>query len=783
VATPPVESPPASPAARPESAAPEANNFLRTLIRDHLKAGVHDRVATRFPPEPNGYLHIGHAKSICLNFGLAKEFGGTCNLRFDDTNPAKEEVEYVQSIEADVRWLGFTPSAVLFASDYFEEMYQLAEGLIRSGKAYVDDLDEVGIREHRGTAWEPGRPSPWRDRSVDDNLDLFRRMRAGEFPDGARVLRGKGDMSAANLKLRDPLLYRIRHEHHHRTGDTWCIYPMYDYAHPLEDAIEQITHSICTLEFENNRDIYDWVIRETGAYKVQQYEFARLAVTHMLMSKRKLLRLVKEGHVAGWDDPRMPTIAGLRRRGVTPEAIRDFCERVGVAKANSVVDIEALDAAIRDDLNARAPRWMAVLDPLKVIVEDWAADKRDTMDAPHWPHDVPQEGSRPVTFGRELWIDRADFSEEPPPKWHRLAPGREVRLRYGYVVKCVGVEKDATGAVVAVRCTHDPATRGGTTPDGRKVPGTIHWVAADVARPVTVRVYDRLFTAERPDAGDEDFLTHLNPRSLTTVTAYAEPGLIALGGGRHLQLERVGYFYTDPVDSTADTVVLNRVVGLKDSWSKAEKPAAAPAPVKGPEVMGQGGKPPRNAPPVAKKPVADTLTPAQSARAERWMGALGVAEDDAALLSSDDTLAALFDEAADSVGAHAPALATFLLNELPKDARGSVRDAAAVGTLVLRIEDGTVTGRSAKDVLAVLLAEGGDPDAIIAAKGLRQVSDRGAIEAVVADVIARNPGQLAAFRGGRTGLLGFFVGEVMKATRGAANPGLVQELVRVALGA
>ncbi|MFN7146265.1 MAG: glutamine--tRNA ligase/YqeY domain fusion protein, partial [Myxococcota bacterium] len=551
----------------------ETNNFLRALIRDHLAAGVHDRVATRFPPEPNGYLHIGHAKSICLNFGLAREFGGTCNLRFDDTNPEKEEVEYVRSIEADVRWLGFSPSGVYYASDYFEEMYRLAEKLIQDGKAYVDDLTDAEIREYRGTVSEPGRPSPYRDRSVAENLDLFRRMRAGEFPDGARVLRGKGDMAAANMKMRDPLLYRIRHAHHHRTGDTWCIYPMYDYAHPLEDAIERITHSICTLEFENNRDIYDWVIRETGAFEVHQYEFARLKISYTVMSKRKFLKLVQGGHVAGWDDPRMPTIAGLRRRGVTPEAIREFCERVGVAKANSVVDLEALDATIRDDLNARAPRWMAVLDPLKVVVEDWDAGKTDIISAPHWPHDVPNEGARDVTFSRELWIDRSDFAEEPPPKWHRLAPGREVRLRYGYVVKCVGVDKDAAGNVVAVRVTHDPATRGGNTPDGRKVPGTIHWVSAAAAKPVEVRLYDRLFAHERPDALGDDFLEHLNPDSLKVVTAWAEPGLAALSGGAHVQIERTGYFFTDPVASKPGAPVFNRVVGLKDSWAKAEAKA------------------------------------------------------------------------------------------------------------------------------------------------------------------------------------------------------------------
>jgi glutaminyl-tRNA synthetase len=764
---------------------PEAGNFLRSLIAEDLRTGRHTTVATRFPPEPNGYLHIGHAKSICLNFGLAREFGGTCNLRFDDTNPAKEEVEYVEAIEADVRWLGFEPTAVLYASDYFEEMYRLAEKLVVAGRAYVDDLTEAEIRDYRGTISEPGRASPYRDRSVGENLDLLRRMRAGEFPDGARVLRGKGDMAAANIKLRDPLLYRIRHEHHHRTGDKWCIYPMYDYAHPLEDAIEHITHSICTLEFENNRDIYDWVIRETGSFEVHQYEFARLALSYTVMSKRKLLLLVKDHHVAGWDDPRMPTIAGLRRRGVTPEAIRDMCERVGVARANSLVEIEVLDGAIRDDLNTRAPRVMAVLDPLKVILEDWPADKVDSLDAPYWPHDVPKEGSRAVPFGRELYIERADFAEVPPPKFHRLAPGREVRLRYGYVIKCVGVDKDAAGNIVAVRCTHDAASRGGNVPDGRKIPGTLHWVSTAHAVPATVRLYDRLFAHERPDAGEEDFRSHLNPTSLTTVDALVEPALAKLGPGEHVQFERTGYFFTDPVDSEPGAPVFNRVVGLKDSWAKvAEKaaPLASGTPAK-PATPRPAAPRPDVAKPEAARPArrtVDDLTPAQTARFLRFTGALALPEDDATLLAADDALSALFDAAVDAhPSAHT--VASFLLNELPRDAREKVTDGAVLGRLVARIDDGTITGRSAKDVLGELLAGGGDPDAIIARKGLKQVSDPNALAAIVAEVLAKNPAQLTAYRGGRANLLGFFVGEVMKATRGTANPKLAQDLVRTAL--
>ncbi len=749
----------------------ESNNFLRALIRAHLDTGVHDRVATRFPPEPNGYLHIGHAKSICLNFGLAREFGGTCNLRFDDTNPAKEEVEYVESIKADVQWLGFQWSGLYFASDYFERMYLLAEALIEAGKAYVDDLDEAEIRAHRGTISEPGRPSPYRDRSIAENLDLLRRMRAGEFPNGARVLRAKGDMSAANLKLRDPLLYRIRHDHHHRTGDAWCIYPMYDYAHPLSDAFEGITHSICTLEFENNRDIYDWVIRETGVHEVHQYEFARLFLTYTVMSKRKLLRLVKEGFVSGWDDPRMPTIAALRRRGVTADAIRDFADRVGVAKANSVVEIEVLEGAIRDDLNTRAPRWMAVLDPVELVVESWTGGP-DAIEAAHWPHDVAaaEPTSRLVNFGRRLWIDRSDFAVEAPPKWHRLAPGREVRLRYGYVVRCVGFETDDAGNVVRVRCTHDPETRGGNLPAGRKVAGTIQWVNADDAVSIEARLYDRLFAHERPD-GDDDFTVHLNPHSLSVVTARAEPGLAALPVGTHVQLERVGYFFVDPVDSRPGAPVLNRTVGLKDSWVKQDKPKVeAPRPIKVPE--------PRAVKEVRRP--ADALTTDQAVRAERWIVVLGLSEDDAALLSADDTLAEAYDTAVDAVG-QPLAVARFFLNDLPKDARASVRDPAAIGRLVVRIEDGTITSRAGKDVLAVLLAEGGDPDAIIAARGLRQTTDTSGVTAFIAKLLAKNPDKVAAYRGGRTGLFGFFVGEVMKATRGTVNATVVNDLVKAAL--
>jgi glutaminyl-tRNA synthetase len=723
-----------------------AANFLRSIVAEDLAAGRHRRVVTRFPPEPNGYPHIGHAKSICVNFGLADEFGGACNLRMDDTDPTKESYEYVEAFKRDVAWLGFRWAGMYFCSDYFEQLHDHAVKLIHAGDAYVCGLTDEEIRAYRGTVTEAGRPSPGRDRSTAENLDLFARMRAGEFPDGAYTLRARIDMASPNMKMRDPLLYRIRHHAHYHRGNAWCIYPMYDWAHPISDAIEGITHSICTLEFENNRELYDWVLDHTGytAPRPRQYEMARLAVNYTVMSKRKLLRLVNEKRVDGWDDPRMPTIAGMRRRGVTPEAIREFCDRVGVARANSVVDIAALDAAIRDDLNTRAPRMMAVLRPLKVVIESWTGGE-EWIDAPLWPHDVPKEGSRKVPFTREVWIDRDDFAEEPPKGWHRLAPGKEVRLRYGYVIRCVGVEKDAAGNVVAVRATHDPETRGGTTPDGRKVAGTIHWVSVTHATRLTVRLYDRLFLHERPDAGDEDFLTHLNPRSLEVVEAMGEPALADATG--HVQLERVGYFFREGDG-------WNRVVGLKDSFTKAT-PAPQPAKV---------------APPQAAKP--------REIAAEVLARFPGVNAEEAVVLDGDARLAAMYRDASE-VCHNRRAVASFLVNEVPRDAAIA---GAAIGRLVARIEDGTLSSRLAKDVLAELVAGEADPDAVIARKGLVQVSDDGAIAPHVDAVVAANPDKVAAFRGGKQGLLGFFVGEVMKRSGGKANPKRVQELVRAALG-
>ncbi len=547
-------------------------DFIRQIVAEDNRTGKHGgRVVTRFPPEPNGYLHIGHAKAIAIDFGIALENHGACHLRFDDTNPTKEDVEYVDSIMRDVRWLGFDWDDKLFyASDYFERLYQYAEQLVRDGLAYVDSLTSDEIREHRGTLTEPGRNSPYRDRPIAESLDLFRRMRAGEFADGTHVLRAKIDMASPNINMRDPVLYRIRHAEHHRTGDAWCIYPMYDFAHPLSDAIEYITHSICTLEFEDHRPLYDWLIEHCRTEaRPQQIEFARGNLTYTVMSKRRLLQLVQGGHVAGWDDPRMPTLSGFRRRGVPPEAIRAFWDRMGVAKRNSTVDVAMLEHAIREDLNRRAPRVMAVLRPLRLVIENYPEGRVEELDAVNNPED-PTMGTRRVPFSRTLYIERDDFRENPPPKYFRLSPGTEVRLRWGYLVRCTGVVKDDAGNVVEVRCTYDPATRGGTPPDGRKVKATIHWVSAAHAVGAEIRLYDRLFDVEDPSG--EDWLSHLNAKSLEVVRdAKLEPSLAHAEPGSRWQFERLGYFAVDPVDSRPGALVFSRTVTLRDTWAKIEQ--------------------------------------------------------------------------------------------------------------------------------------------------------------------------------------------------------------------
>jgi glutaminyl-tRNA synthetase len=555
------------------SPSPAPSNFIRDIILEDLKTNKHNgRVQTRFPPEPNGHLHIGHAKAICIDFGLADEFGGHTNLRFDDTNPEKEETEYVESIKADVNWLGFQWDGLFYASDYFDQLYEWAIKLIKEGKAYVDDLTAEEIRKHRGTLTEPGKDSPYRNRSVEENLNLFERMRAGEFPDGSRTLRAKIDMLSPNLNFRDPVMYRILHAEHHRTGNKWCIYPLYDFAHGQSDSIERVTHSLCTLEFEDHRPLYNWFIQQLGIFPSRQIEFDRLNLTYTLLSKRKLLQLVQEGRVTGWDDPRMPTLGGIRRRGYTPEAVRNFCGAIGVSKTNGSIELAMLEHFVREDLNKRAPRVMAVLRPLKVVIDNYLENQIEEMDAVNNPEDA-SAGSRKVPFSRELYIEQDDFREDPPKGYFRLSPGREVRLRYGYFITCTSVVKNEKGEVVEVHCTYDPGTRGGNAPDGRKVKSTIHWVSAANAINAEVRIYENLFTKENPGEVEDgqDFTANLNPKSLEVIKqAKLEPSLANAVAGSRYQFERLGYFCVDP-DSKPGKPVFNRTVALKDTWAKVEK--------------------------------------------------------------------------------------------------------------------------------------------------------------------------------------------------------------------
>ncbi|MFN7961810.1 MAG: glutamine--tRNA ligase/YqeY domain fusion protein [Thermoanaerobaculia bacterium] len=768
------------------SSSSPGKDFIREMIdRDRAAGKYSGRVVTRFPPEPNGYPHIGHAKSICLNFGLAQEYRGVCHLRMDDTNPTTEDQEYVEALMRDVRWLGFEwGDKMFYASDYFEQLYDFGEELIRKGVAYVDSLSEEEIREYRGTVNEPGKESPYRHRSVAENLDLFRRMRAGEFPDGAHVLRAKIDLAAANMKMRDPLLYRIKRATHYRRGDTWCIYPLYDFAHPLSDAIERITHSLCTLEFENNREIYDWLV-DTLEFPEppRQTEFARLNLSYTVMSKRKLLELVERGLVAGWDDPRMPTLSGLRRRGFTPAAIRDFCERIGVAKANSTVDYALLEHCLREDLNPRVPRLLCVLRPLKVVIENYPEGLTEELDAPLYPHDVPLEGSRKLPFSRELYIEREDFRLDPPKGFHRLAPGREVRLRYAYIVRCERVVTDpASGEPLEIICRYDPESRGGQPADGRKVPGTLHWVSAEHSLPAEVRLYDRLFRVERPDLAEGDWTEYLNPDSLEVVRgARIEPAAGDPALGERLQLERLGYFFTDPVDTAAGKLVFNRIVQLKDSWARLEaaqetRPAAP-----------QRREPARPAVP-APAPAARerSRSPEAEERFLRLRDEAGLPEADAELLAQDAALTAFF-EAARASCRNPRAAANWILHELRGELKGrSVAQlgfgGGAIGELVELVESGAVSGKIAKDVLTAMVATGERPAAIVSRQGLSQLSDPQAIGSHVQAVLAASPTEVARYREGKKNLFGHFVAQVMAASGGQANPRLVSEILRRELG-
>ena len=764
-------------------------NFITDIIDADLAAGRHTSVVTRFPPEPNGYLHIGHAKSICLNFGLAQQYNGRCHLRYDDTNPVTEETEYVDSIAADVRWLGFDwGEHRYFASDYFEQMYGYAVELIQKGLAYVDHQTLDEIRENRGTVTEPGTPSRYRDRSVEENLELFAQMRAGAFEDGACVLRAKIDMGASNMLMRDPIIYRIKHADHHRTGDTWCIYPMYDFAHCLEDAIEHITHSLCTLEFENNRELYDWVIDNTSVpSRPRQTEFARLNLEYTLMSKRKLLTLVQDGVVEGWDDPRLPTIAGLRRRGFTPASIRAFAEMIGIARNDNRVDIGKLEFCIRDDLNHKSPRIMAVLKPLKVTITTLAADDEQWVDGDVWPHDIPKDGSRKIPITREIYIERDDFAEEPPKGWRRLAPGDEVRLRHAFIIRCDEVIRDANGEVVELRCSHDPATLNAEPADGRKIRGVIHWVSATKGVKREVRLYDRLFSVADPEADPEvPFTEHLNPESLVVVQAVVEPAFADAAAGSHFQFERLGYFYVDPETSSEGAPVFNRVVTLRDAWARAhdaDKPASRES-RRGERKRSRGDASP------AKDRAAERerQLAADPALQDRYLTlrSYDVGEEDAFVLSGDAGALRLFENVRAS-GAPAVAAARWIVNELPRARRAQEGEdkltPSSLAELVSLVEDGRMTATAAREVLVALLEKGGSAEALMQEMGLERVDDDGALNALIEQVLAAHPDEVARYKEGRHNLIGFFVGRVMQQSGGSADAARVRELLQARLSA
>ena len=742
----------------------ENKNFLSAIAAEDLKSGKYSEIVTRFPPEPNGFPHIGHAKSIFINFGIAKEYNGHCNLRMDDTNPTKEDTKYVQALQDAVTWLGYEwEGNVRFTSDYFAQIHEWAIELIKMGKAYVDSLSEEEIREYRGTVTEAGKRSKYASRSVEENLELFEKMRKGEFKEGEHILRAKIDMSAPNMKLRDPLLYRIRHTEHFRTGGEWKIYPMYDFAHCLSDYIEGVTHSICTLEFENNRDIYDWVLDtlQLTPPRPYQHEFARLGINYTVMSKRKLLELVNEKVVDGWDDPRLPTIAGYRRKGYTPEAILTFCDQVGVAKANSTVDVSQLEFCIRDDLNKKVPRVLAVLNPLKVTIENYEGDG-EIIDAPYYPHDVPKEGSRRLPFSREIYIEREDFEENPPKGYFRLTPEQPVRLRHGYIITCKEIIKDANGEIIEIKAEYNRESKSGSDTSGIKVKSAIQWVSAAEALEIEVRLYDRLFASEAPE-GIED----VNPDSLQIIkNALIEPDVIKNRPDERFQFERVGYFYADPIEYSDAKPVFNKIVGLKESWGKKKK-NKQPQKTQEKKVQIDGEVAP--------------MSSAQQALFEEYTSVQKLNTEVANTLARDTTLTTFYKEALALLDSPVN-LANIITNEVAREIKeqgvASLKfTPSQIAALIKLVDDGTISNKIAKEVFEAMRSSGENPEDIVKERGLVQISDPAQITPIIEDVIEKNPDNVAKFKDGNKKLLGFFVGQVLKATGGKANPKMVNELV------
>jgi len=746
----------------------EYKDFLRTIVEEDLKAGKYKEVVTRFPPEPNGFPHIGHAKSICINFGIAKDYKGHCNLRMDDTNPTTEDTRYVEALKDAVQWLGFEwDNSVRFTSDYFSQIHGYAIELIKMGKAYVDSVDEEEMRELRGTVTEAGKRSKYAERSVEENLDLFERMKNGEFKDGEHVLRAKIDMGAANMKLRDPLLYRIRHAHHFRAGDAWAIYPMYDFAHCLSDYIEGVSHSICTLEFENNRDIYDWVLDSLQLQppRPYQHEFARLNINYTVMSKRKLLELVETGVVDGWDDPRLPTIEGYKRRGYTPESIINFCDGIGIAKANSMVDVAQLEFCIRDDLNTKVPRVMAVLDPLKVTITNY--DGAEEIEASYYPHDVPKEGTRILPFSREIYIDRADFSESPEKGYFRLTPTQSVRLKYAYIITFEEAIKDAKGNIVEIKVSYHPDSKSGEDTSGIKVKSAIQWVETNTAKNVEVRVYDRLFKNEAPE-GLED----INPDSLKVIkTALIEPSVITDKPDVRFQFEREGYFYADPVDYTDEKPVFNKIVALKESSAKKKK-TPQQAPKDEPKKVQIDGE-------------VVPMSEEEQALFDKYTNELKLNSEVANTLARDAKLSSFYEEALQTLDSPV-AIANIVTNDVARELKQvEISEleftAKDVAELVKMVNEELISSKIAKQVFEEMVKSGENPTSIVEAKGLVQISDPEMIAPIIEEVIAKNPDNVEKFKAGNTKLLGFFVGQVLKATQGKANPKVVNALVTQAL--
>ncbi len=742
----------------------KSKDFLRTIVENDLKSGKYKEIVTRFPPEPNGFPHIGHAKSIIINFGIANDYQGHCNLRMDDTNPTTEDTKYVEALKDAVEWLGFNwGDSICFTSNYFSKLYDYAIELIKMDRAYIDSLSEDEIREYRGSVTKSGKRSKYAERSIEENLDLFERMKKGEFKEGEHVLRAKIDMSAANMKMRDPLLYRIKHAHHFRAGDEWSIYPMYDFAHCLSDYIEGVSHSICTLEFENNRDVYNWVLDTLGLElpHPHQHEFARLNINYTVMSKRKLLELVQGGQVSGWDDPRLPTIAGYKRRGYTPESILNFCDQIGIAKANSMVDISQLEFCIRDDLNKKAPRVMCVLDPLKVTIENYKG--REVIDAPYYPDDIAKDGSREMPFSNEIYIDRNDFMEQPPKGYYRLTPQQPVRLKHAYIIKCKEIIKDANGNISEIKAEYYPESKSGCDSSSIKVKSAIQWVEAKQAKPVELRLYDRLFKDEAPE-GLED----INPNSLQIIKdALIEPAVVSDKFDERFQFEREGYFYADPIEYTDTNPVFNKIVGLKDSWNKKKKTTSntPKCPIKKAQIDGE----------------VIPMSTKQQGLFSRYTIDLGLNSEVANTLARDETLSNFYEKTLKKL--HSPvALANIVVNEVARELKQVQVDelkfnAEQISELIKMIDDEIVSSKIAKQIFEQMAKTGENPIQIVEDKGLIQISDPAKILPIIDEIIIKNPDNVAKFKAGNSKLLGFFIGQVLKNTNGKANPKIVNTLV------